>query len=157
MHTITGVTLVGSAAGNLFIGSYKTNMQNPSASPTFGRSYNGARPTKMKGYYKYLSQPINYGSYPGNLVNDECHIYLKIWDANDNLFGYGEFIGKETVTEYKEFEFEVKYNDLKAKPAKISIVATSSHYGGDFEGVKVIGQVGNGSTLWVDEFQLIYD
>ena len=33
---------------------------------------------------------------------------------------------------------------------KIAIVATSSKYGGDFDenGKKVIGQVGDGSTLW---------
>lgn len=43
MSTITGVTLVTSAAGNLFIGTYKTNMTNPAASVSFGRPYTGAR------------------------------------------------------------------------------------------------------------------
>ena len=157
MHTITGITLVGAAAGNLFIGEYKTNMSNPSASVTFGRAYTGARPTKLKGFYKYKSMPINHGTYPGDLVNDECHIYLKLWDAAGNEFAYGEFIGKETITEYAPFEFDIVYKDLKAKPAKISIVATSSHYGGYFEGAKVTGQVGAGSTLWVDEFELSYE
>lgn len=157
MHTITGITLVGAAAGNLFIGEYKTNMSNPSASVTFGRAYTGARPTKLKGFYKYKSMPINHGTYPGDLVNDECHIYLKLWDAAGNEFAYGEFIGKETITEYAPFEFDIVYKDLKAKPAKISIVATSSHYGGYFEGAKVTGQVGEGSTLWVDEFELSYE
>ena len=32
MTTVDGVMLVGAAAGNLFIGTYKTNMTNPSTS-----------------------------------------------------------------------------------------------------------------------------
>ncbi len=158
LHSLTGVTLVGAAAGNLFIGSYKTNLGNPSASPQFGRPFSGARPTKLRGYYKYTPMPITHqGSVPGNLTSDQGHIYLKLWDANGNMFGYGEFVATEKVTEYKEFEFEVNYTDTKAKPASITIVATSSRYGGEFDGAKVCGQVGQGSTLWIDEFELLYD
>lgn len=157
LNSLTGVTLVGSAAGNLFIGKYKTNMGNPSASVSFGRPFTGARPTKMIGYYKYKPMPITNGTKPGNLTTDQCHIYMKLWDAQGNLFGYGEFVGSETVTEYTRFEFDIKYTDKKAKPATMTIVATSSRYGGDFEGAKVVGQVGNGSTLWVDEFEVLYD
>lgn len=158
LHSITGVTLVGAAAGNLFIGTYKTNMGNPSASVSFGRAYSGARPTKMKGYYKYTPMPItNNGTVPGNLQTDECHIYLRLWDANDKEIAYGEFVGTEKVTTYQPFEFDINYSDTKSKPAKITIVATSSHYGGEFSGAKVVGQVGDGSTLWVDEFELSYD
>lgn len=157
LHSLTGVTLVGSAAGNLFVGSYKTNMSNPSKSVSFGRPYTGARPTKMVGYYKYTPKPITNGTKPGTLKTDQCHIYMKLWDANGFLFGYGEFVGSEQVDEYTRFEFDITYTDKKAKPASMSIVATSSRYGGDFEGAKVVGQVGHGSTLWVDEFEVIYD
>ena len=132
-------------------------MGNPSASVSFGRPFTGARPTKMIGYYKYKPMPITNGTKPGNLTTDQCHIYMKLWDAQGNLFGYGEFVGSETVTEYTRFEFDIKYTDKKAKPATMTIVATSSRYGGDFEGAKVVGQVGNGSTLWVDEFEVLYD
>ena len=157
MHSLTGVTLVGSAAGNLFVGSYKTNMSNPSKSVSFGRPYTGARPTKMVGYYKYMPKPITNGTKPGTLKTDQCHIYMKLWDANGFPFGYGEFVGSEQVDEYTRFEFDITYTDKKAKPASMSIVATSSRYGGEFEGAKVVGQVGHGSTLWVDEFEVIYD
>lgn len=157
MTTITGVTLVGSAAGNLFIGTYNTNLTNPSASVDFGREYTGARPTKLRGYYKYKSMPITTGTKPGNLQTDQCHIYLRLWDSSDVEIAYGEFVGSETVTQYTPFEFDIKYKNTEAKPAKITIVATSSKYGGDFEGTKVIGQVGDGSTLWVDEFELSYE
>lgn len=157
LRSITGVTLVGSAAGNLFIGKYKTNMSNPSSSVSFGREFTGARPTKLVGYYKYKPMPITNGTKPGNLKTDQCHIYMKLWDAQGNLFGYGEFVGSEEVDQYTRFEFNINYTDKKAKPATMTIVATSSRYGGDFEGAKVVGQVGNGSTLWVDEFEVLYE
>lgn len=158
MSTITGVTLVKSAAGNLFIGSYKTNMGNPSASVSFGRPYTGARPVKLSGYYKYVPKPTNEGSQPSaaELPMDECNIYIRLWDASGNVIGFGEFIGKEEITTYTPFEIEVIYSDEKAKPAKMTIVATSSHYGGNFSGSAVVGRVGAGSTLWVDEFELSY-
>lgn len=156
LTTITGVTLVKSAAGNLFIGSYKTNMSNPSASVSFGRPYTGARPVRLTGYYKYSPKAINEGTYPGTLTMDECNIYIRLWDAGGNEIGFGEFVGKDEVTTYSQFSIDVTYTDAKAKPAKITIVATSSHYGGEFSGSKVVGQVGAGSTLWVDEFELSY-
>ena len=158
MSTITGVTLVTSAAGNLFIGTYKTNMTNPAASVSFGRPYTGARPVKLSGYYKYEPHETNEGSVPPaeELPMDECNIYIRLWDADDNEIGFGEFVGKEEVTTYTRFEIDVKYSDETAKPAKMTIVATSSRYGGDFSGSKVVGRVGAGSTLWVDEFELTY-
>lgn len=157
LTTITGVTLVKSAAGNLFIGTYKTSMTNPSSSVSFGQPFSGARPLKLAGYYKYTPQPVNEGTYPGNLTMDECHIYIRLWDAAGNEIGYGEFIGKENIAKYTPFLIDINYSKKKAKPARITIVATSSHYGGEFSGSKVIGQVGNGSTLWVDEFELLYE
>lgn len=158
MRSITGVILVGAAAGNLFVGTYKTNMGNPSASVSFGRPYTGARPTKLKGYYKYTPMPItNGGTVPGNLTTDECHIYFRLWDASDKEIAYGEFSTSEQSTTYQPFEFDIEYSDTESKPAKITIVATSSRYGGEFSGPKIIGQVGDGSTLWVDEFELLYD
>ena len=160
LYTYGNIFLVGAAAGNLFIGTYKTNMGTPESSPSFGRSYSGARPTKLSGYYKYKSMPITYnGTVPGNLTNDECQIYLRLWNEAGQEIAFGEFTGSKTVTEYTKFEFDINYSDTVSKPAKITIVATSSKYGGEFDdvGKKVIGQVGDGSTLWVDEFELSYD
>ena len=135
-------------------------MVTPESSPSFGRAYSGARPTKLSGYYKYNSMPITYnGTVPGNLTNDECQIYLRLWNEAGQEIAFGEFTGSKTVTEYTKFEFDINYSDTVSKPAKITIVATSSKYGGEFDdvGKKVIGQVGDGSTLWVDEFELSYD
>jgi len=157
MVTLGKVNLVGAAAGNLFIGTYKTNMTKPSASVSFGRPFTGARPTGLKGWYKYKSMPVDYSGSPDSLKNDQCHIYVKIWDASDKLIGYGEFVGSVTVTKYTEFSFPIDYRDKKAKPAKMTIVATPSRYGGDFTGSKVTGAVGTGSELYVDEFELLYE
>lgn len=160
MQTIS-VALVGVAAGNVFIGTYKTQLTAPSTSVSFGQPYTGARMTKLSGYYKYTQMPINYPtsgtSIPGNLTMDQCHVYLMLWDATGNEIAYGEFVGNETVSQYTKFELEVEYYNRTAKPAKLAIVATSSRYGGDFEGMKVIGQVGEGSTLWIDELELSYE
>lgn len=159
MHTITGIMIVDAAAGNLFIGKYKTDMNKPVNSVTFGRPYTGARPTKLSGYYKYTSMPIsNDGTIPGTLTTDECNIYLRLWDAEGNEIGFGEFISNQTVNTYTPFEFDIEYSDPTKYPATITIVATSSHYGGEFSSNnKIIGQVGKGSTLWVDEFSLSYE
>ena len=156
MTTVDGVMLVGAAAGNLFIGNYKTNMTNPSASVNFGRDYAGARPVKLSGYYKYTSCAINYGSQPGTLTTDECNIYIRLWDASGAEIGFGEFVSSESVGTYTPFEITINYSNTQKRPAKFTIVATSSRYGGNFSGKKVVGQVGAGSTLWVDDFELSY-
>ena len=122
----------------------------------FGRDYTGARPVKLSGWYKYDPKAINHGSYPGGLINDECNIYVTVWDADGNQIGFGEFVGKEKVDTYQPFSFDIEYSDPTKKAAKLTIVATSSHYGGHFEGSSVTGQVGNGSTLWVDDCEVSY-
>ena len=100
----------------------------------------------------------NSGTIPGTLTTDECNIYLRLWDAEGNEIGFGEFVSNQTVDKYTPFEFDIEYSDPTKYPATITIVATSSHYGGEFSSSnKIIGQVGKGSTLWVDEFSLSYE
>jgi len=146
------------AAGNIFIGSYETNTSDPASSVTFGRPYAGARPTKLSGYFKY--QPgatMSSGSVPADrtLTSDECDIYIQLW-SGDETIGEGHFITNQTVSEYTRFEIPVEYTVTNKRPDKITIVATSSRYGGYFSGINVIGQLAIGSTLWVDDFELSY-
>ena len=155
LNTYDNIALVGAAAGNLFIGTYSTNMSNPSASAQFGRPYTGARPLRLTGYYKYAPADITKGSVPGNLTKDECHVYVKVWDAAGNEIANGEFFSSEEVTTYKPFTVDFNYTDKTKPAAKITIVISSSHYGGEFNGSKVVGQVGP-STMWVDDFELSY-
>ena len=156
MHTITGVMLAKSASGNLFIGSFKTNLSSPKDSPQFGRPYTGARPRKLKGWYKYTPAAINEGTFDDNrgITTDEANIYLKVWAADGSEIGFGELVESNTVSEWREFSFDVTYTDTTKPAAKMTIVATSSRYGGVFSGSAVIGKVGNGSQLYVDDFEL---
>lgn len=158
------VALVGYAAGNLLIGNYSTNLNNMAASVQFGRSYNGARPVKLSGYYKYTpgTSMNKNGKIPSDrtLTVDECDIYIKLW-SGDAVIAESHFVTNQTVSDYTHFELPIEYTDMTKRPDKITIVATSSRYGGEFQGsgmlnTKVVGQVAEGSTLWVDDFELSY-
>ena len=154
---VKGLIVKVTAAGNIFIGNYKTNTSNPASSVSFGRDYTGARPTKLSGYFKY--QPgatMSDGSVPSEkLEKDECDIYIQLWSGGETI-GEGHFITNETVSEYTHFEIPIEYTVTNKRPDKIAIVATSSRYGGYFDGMNVIGQLAIGSTLWVDDFELSY-
>lgn len=153
------ITMVGYAAGNLFIGEYNTNMSDPASSVKFGRDYSGARPVKLSGWYKYApgASMRTGATIPSDrtLTSDECEIYVKLW-AGETLIGEGSFVDNKNVSEYTKFECPINYVDLSKRPDKITIVATSSRYGGEFEGTSVVGQLAEGSTLWVDDFELSY-
>ena len=153
------IAMVGYAAGNLFIGEYSTSMSDPASSVKFGRPYSGARPVKLSGWYKYSPGATmrTGGKIPADrtLTSDECEIYVKLW-AGETLIGEGSFVDNKNVSEYTKFECPINYVDPTKRPDKITIVATSSRYGGEFEGMSVVGQLAEGSTLWVDDFELSY-
>lgn len=153
------ITMVGYAAGNLFIGEYNTNMSDPASSVKFGRPYSGARPVKLSGWYKYAPGATmrTDAKIPADrtLTSDECEIYVKLW-SGDTLIGEGSFVDNKNVSEYTKFECPINYVDETKRPDKITIVATSSRYGGEFEKTSVVGQLAEGSTLWVDDFELSY-
>lgn len=158
MTTVKETFMTGAAAGNLFIGKFKTETSAPATSVTFGRPYTGARPRTLSGWYKYVPTAISYGSYPEDkeMANDEANIYMKLWAADGTEIGFGEFVGTEAKSEWTEFSFPITYTDTSKAPATITIVCTSSHYGGEFNGKKVSGKVGFDSQLWVDDFVVGY-
>lgn len=155
MITRGNILIAKAAAGNLFIGKFKTNTNDPVKSVTFGRPYTGARPVSFSGYYKYEGKKITSGDKPGTLSKDEGHIYMRLWNGEKEI-GYGELVIKEDATAYTPFTIDIKYSDTTLKPTSMTIVTTSSHYGGEFSGMAVVGQVGDGSTLWVDDFSISY-
>lgn len=144
LFTYTGIPVVGVAAGNLFTGSYKTNITNPSSSVNFGRPFSG-RPKGMRGYFCYQSG----GNVDG--APDRCDIYIQLENrSNGNVkVGYGGFqTDRNTGGKYENFRFDITYeSDLPV--THVTLVATSSYKGGDFKGA-------SNSTLYVDEFELIY-
>lgn len=151
---------VGFAAGNLFTGYFKFDLGaaiggNMTAMVHFGRPY-AARPIQMKGYYSYTPVIINTGkAHDGEM--DQCNIYiiLEKWGSGVTerpktpiTIGKGDFRTSESNEEYKEFVVDITY-ESNEMPDHVIIVATSSIYGEQFIG-------GKGSTLYVDELELIY-
>lgn len=160
LETLGGITMAKYAAGNLFIGAFDLDYFNPINSVIFGRPYSGARPTKLKGHYMYQpgTSMSSSGSVPSDrtLTVDECDIYIKLW-SGENVIGEAHLVDNRHMTSYEAFELPIEYTDKTKYPDKITIVATSSRYGGEFSGMAVIGQVSAGSILWVDEFSLSYE
>lgn len=157
--TTVDITMAGFAAGNIFLGEYDTDMTNPSNSVKFGRPYTGARPVKLTGIYKYAPGATmrTGGKIPADrtLTSDECEIYVMLW-SGETLIAQGSFVDNKNVADFTKFECPINYIDKTKRPDKITIVASSSRYGGAFEGTAVVGQLANGSTLCVDDFELSY-
>ena len=63
---------------------------------------------------------------------------------------YGEFISGQSTTSYKQVEIPLEYRATNRTPKYIVIVAAASKYGDYFIG-------GEGSTLWIDEMELVYE
>lgn len=154
------VAFVGFAAGNLFTGYFKFDagsISDPTAMVHFGRPY-AALPIQLKGYYSYKPVTINIsknGDHMGEM--DQCNIYIVLekWGegvterpSSPTEIGRGDFRTSESNDTYKPFVADINYvsNEM---PDHVVIVATSSIYGEQFTG-------GEGSTLYVDEFELVY-
>ena len=174
-----GIGSVGKfAAGNLFIGEYiRTDGTNGILG--FGKPFT-ARPTKLKGYYKYATAPIDnlpsksntddYNRFlPYQGKPDTCSVYIalgdwdspveirtnakdrKLFEKNDShVIAYAEFNSGTTVSSYTPLELELKYNSISRIPTYLIVVCSASKYGDFFTG-------GSGATLIIDEFSLEYD
>lgn len=174
-----GIGSVGKfAAGNLFVGEYiRTDGTNGILG--FGKPFT-ARPTKLKGYYKYTTAPINYLPSKSNTDDynrflpyqgkpDTCSVFIalgdwdspieirtnpkdrKLFDKNDShVIAYAEFNSGTNVSSYTPLELKLEYNSTNRIPTYLVIVCSASKYGDYFTG-------GAGATLTIDEFSLEYD
>ena len=166
-----GIGIIGKlAAGNLFAGVYvKTDGTNGILS--FGRP-TSERPTKLRGMYKYTGTPISHSSSDfTDLIGqpDTCIVWCALIDSaepfeirtnpkNRQLFdpdgpevvAYGKMEQSQTITEWIPFEFELNYKSTSRVPKYILVTCSASKYGDYFTG-------GNGSILYVDDFELVYD
>lgn len=170
LETIGKVMLAGIAAGNMFTGIYKSGTPPAFADMkklvVFGRPYTG-RPTKLRGWYKYTPKLVNIAAdkdfqFPDAMNKpDWCNIYIRLenWgDATERPenaaliteVASGDFRSDKETAAYTQFEIDIVYKTTTVKPTHVVLVATSSINGGDFCG-------GVGSTLWVDEFELLFD
>lgn len=66
------------------------------------------------------------------------------------MIAYGSFESGQSIPQYIPFEIKLDYKSTQRIPRYILIVASSSKYGDYFTG-------GAGSTLWLDDLELLYD
>ncbi len=159
------------AAGNLYTGKFGGLVGLSGAHLDWGVEFS-ERPTALKGWYKYLPEIIGdadgaYAGLKGKLDTCQIQILLADWDApftvntveghfvdfdGEDILAYGKFEPKvsQDMDEYEEFLIPLEYRDLTRTPTYIVITACASKYGDFFIG-------GVGSTLYVDEFELLYD
>ena len=155
------------AAGNLYIGKFG-KVEGIGAILDWGAEFT-SMPAAMKGYFKYMPKAIDKSKPPyDNMIGktDKCQIqiFLTDWDApfvinttaaqfvdiaNDpHIIAFGRLETDETVTEYREFTIPLEYRSYR-KPKYVVVSCCASSLGDYFTG-------GVGSTLLVDEFELIY-
>lgn len=165
---IAGIGKLG--AGSIYTGKF-AKVDGTNGILDFGRPWN-VRPTKLRGYYKYKTAPINYASTEYKYLidrPDSCHIYIAMTDwtepyqirtnpNNRHLFdpnspeviAYGELIRGNDTDGWQEFEIKLNYRSTSKVPRYIQITCAASKYGDFFTG-------GAGAVLYVDDFELLYD
>ena len=138
---------------------------------SFGRAFT-ERPTRVRGYLKYTTAPISHAinEYKPLIGQpDTCIVWCALIDAaepfeirtnpsNRQLFNpdaedviaYGKIEYGENVASYSPFEFKLNYKSTSRVPKYILLTASASKYGDYFTG-------GAGSTLWLDDIELLYD
>lgn len=160
------------AAGNLFLGSFKTNIFNTLKSTKFGLPYSGELPKSVRAYYKYTAgkevRDQDFKLIPGAVDTFDIYAILFESQAKDNfLYGDHDFKDPRNVaiarvsqadrletTNWREINFPFKLVEgKKYDPSKeyvLAIVMSSSIDGAYFTGAI-------GSTLIVDKVELIYN
>ncbi len=169
------------AAASLYYGRFNGLVEMiKGAKIDFGQPFT-SRPIAFKGWYQYKPVAIDYvgGNQPANTVSkgdmDLCSIFIilskgtyqvdntktetlltaqNIWN-NDQFIAYGELPVDQCVNtngEWKEFNIPLQYKESQfgEQPTHLIIVCSSSKYGDYFTG-------GKGSTLYVDDFSLVYE
>lgn len=159
------------AAGNLYTGKFGNIIGTSGACLDWGVEFS-ERPTALKGWYRYLPEIINYADdahsgMKGKLDTCQVQIMLTDWTKpftvntvegdlvdfdGEDILAYGKFEPEisQDMASYEEFLIPLEYRDLTRKPSYIVITVSSSKYGDYFTG-------GEHSTLYVDEFELVYD
>ncbi len=163
------------AAGNLFAGTY-LETQGTDGRLEFGRPYDSSHPEALKVFVNYRPATVQKnGAKSGYLSQgdlDKGQIYValttepveirtkssnqKLWNTNDPcVLAYGDKIFTENYGPdggLQELTIPLTYKDAAktTKPLYLVIVCTASYYGDFFCG-------GEGSCMYVDDFELIYE
>lgn len=166
------------AAASLYSGDFIKADMSGTATINFGKPF-VSRPTALKGYYKYTPvKASNTGALPDGVTLtddlDQCAIYVVLMKggeqhevintktetllsldnikADDKFIAYGELSsGAATAGDgFVEFTIPIEYRNLDDKPTHIIIVCSASKYGDYMVG-------GDGSVMYLDDFELVYD
>ena len=166
-----GIAGIGKlAAGSLYAGSF-AKVDGTNGILDFGRPWSVC-PTKLRGYYKYISSPINYANdeYKHLLGQpDECIIWVALLDSDEpyqirtnpknrhlfdpddpSVIAYGKMQVSVSTDGWQEFEIPFEYKATNRTPKYLLVVNAASYLGDYFTG-------GTGSTLWIDDYSLDYD
>ena len=162
------------AAASLYTGSFGGLVGMNGAKINFGQPFT-ARPISLHGFFQYAPAKIDEQDVGNSGVlkagdTDICSIYIALskkvytvdntdtntfidFEGDNSIIAYGELPIDQCVNtngSWKEFDIPLKYKNLTEKPAYIIIVCSASKYGDYFTG-------GHGSTMYLDDFELIYD
>ena len=174
----SGELLGNFAAGNIYTGDFGSATISPvGAKLNWGIPFN-SRPLALRGWYRYEPAAINrtssaYSHLSGQTDFCQIQIFLTNWSSpfeistGDNRFvdtstnnppiiAHGEIVSQDNTTDnegnvngYVQFTIPLKYRNLN-QPTYIVISGAASRYGDYFTG-------GLGSTMYLDELELIYD
>lgn len=176
--------IVKFAAGSIFAGEFYA-ISGVNGIIDMGQPFT-QRPLALEGYAKYLCSKITHtkdGVAKTTDDYDEAAIYIALgtWDAatyggsdtspvridtryessffnkdGDDVIAYGELYLTESTDGWEHFRIDLVYKDgadgtsaYGRVPTHMMLVCSSSRYGDYFVG-------GAGSTLWLDDFSLIY-
>lgn len=166
------------AAGNIYTGDFgSATISPPGATLDWGIPF-GSRPLALRGWYRYEPVAINrasnaYSYLKGQTDFCQIQIFLTTWDKpfsistgenrfvdtsaeNKSIVAHGQIMSQDNTTDndgnqngYIRFTIPLQYRSLD-QPSYIVISAAASRYGDYFTG-------GLGSTLYLDELELVYD
>lgn len=160
------VLTMNKVAGELFIGDINVTTGGTAATPsgdnytiTKGRPFS-SRPTALKFWYKYV--PLN---------SDTWRVNVQLLDSNDNVIIEKMIDSSDTQSEWKEATVTLDYQDGVEynKCSKIYIYFASTITTGDnmqyeksdysiwLDSERNFSNIWHGSTLTIDDIQLIYD
>ena len=168
--------IIAFAAASLYTGSFK-GLSGMTANMEFGKPFT-SRPIALHGYYQYTPAVIKEVDRVPDGVEivagetmDQCAIFIALSTAaitfnngdedsyidyaNDpRILAYGELPSGAATTGsgYTEFTIPLTYKEesFGTQPTHIIIVCSASKYGDYMTG-------GEGSTMYVDDFSLVYD
>ena len=164
------------AAASLYTGTFIEVVGMSGAKLNWGVQFT-TRPTALKGYMQYDPKAIDIegdnlpAGTPKKGSLDQCGMYCALlslsealivdntnmstfpnWETDSRVIAYGTLPASQNVHsngQWTEVNIPLVYRDLTKKPTHLLVVFSASKYGDYMHG-------GTGSTLYLDDFELVY-